>query len=120
MGNKYTVRFQDRIYENKVRDRIEREREREILRACIFRLNELLRLCAVDKTYQQKTTDLQATLRSSVSIDPFRCETEIHIFQLNKLDRYEKAVANLQKALSENTNLPEQSDSMVSLIYICL
>lgn len=38
----------------------------------------------------------------------------VYIFQLNKLDRYEKAVANLQKALSENTNLPEQSDSMVS------
>lgn len=33
----------------------------------MFRLNELLRLCAVDKTYQQKTTELQSTLRSSVS-----------------------------------------------------
>ncbi|CDM63568.1 Ras-GEF domain-containing family member 1B [Caenorhabditis elegans] len=67
------------------------------------RLNELLRLCAVDKTYQQKTTELQSTLRSS----------------LNKLDRYEKAVANLQKALSENTNLPEQSDSMTGLFVLC-
>ncbi|CAI5448824.1 unnamed protein product [Caenorhabditis angaria] len=67
------------------------------------RLNELLRLCAVDKTYQQKTTDLQSSLRSA----------------LNKLDRYEKAVSNLQKALSENTQLPEQSDMMNGLFQLC-
>ncbi|CAB3409103.1 unnamed protein product [Caenorhabditis bovis] len=67
------------------------------------RLNELLRLCAVDKSYQQRTTELQASLRTA----------------LNKLDRYEKAVTNLQKALSENTQPPEQSDIMVGLYALC-
>ncbi|VDL67113.1 unnamed protein product [Nippostrongylus brasiliensis] len=67
------------------------------------RLNELLGLCAVDRTYKQRAADLQASLRST----------------LNKMDRYNKAVKNLQKTLSENTQRPIQSDVICGLITVC-
>ncbi|CAD6196153.1 unnamed protein product [Caenorhabditis auriculariae] len=54
------------------------------------RLNELLRLCSVDKSYQHRVTDLQSNLRAS----------------LNKLERYEKAH-------------PQQFDILVGLITLC-
>ncbi|KHJ91314.1 RasGEF domain protein [Oesophagostomum dentatum] len=67
------------------------------------RLNELLGLCSVDRMYKQKVTELQNTLRS----------------QVNKLDRYEKAVKSLQKSLAENVQRPVQSDLLVGLISVC-
>ncbi|KAK5965417.1 hypothetical protein GCK32_009865 [Trichostrongylus colubriformis] len=40
-------------------------------------------------------------------------------FFLNKMDRYNKAVKNLQKTLAENTQRPIQSDVMCGLITVC-
>ncbi|KJH47245.1 RasGEF domain protein [Dictyocaulus viviparus] len=73
------------------------------------RLNELLGLCSVDQTFKQKATDLQINLRST----------------LNKLDKYDKAVKNLHKTLSDNKQRPIQSDilerfSMVGVDEILL
>ncbi|ETN77213.1 RasGEF domain protein [Necator americanus] len=67
------------------------------------RLNELLGLCSVDRNFKQKAADLQSTLKSTI----------------NRLERYDKAVKNLQKTLSENTQRPMQSDILVGLITVC-
>uniref|UniRef100_A0A158P8E7 Ras-GEF domain-containing protein n=1 Tax=Angiostrongylus cantonensis TaxID=6313 RepID=A0A158P8E7_ANGCA len=67
------------------------------------RLSELLGMCSVDRTFKQKVSDLQTNLRSTLS----------------KLDRYNKAVRNLQKTLSESPQRPIQSDIMSGLITVC-
>lgn len=67
------------------------------------RLNELLGLCSVDRTYKQRAAELQSSLRST----------------LNKMDRYNKAVKNLQKTLADNTQRPIQSDVVCGLITVC-
>ncbi|XGW30970.1 hypothetical protein V3C99_009715 [Haemonchus contortus] len=67
------------------------------------RLSELLGMCAVDRTYKQRAAELEASLRSTLS----------------KLDRYNKAVKNLQKTLAESTQRPVQSDILCGLITVC-
>ncbi|VDM62784.1 unnamed protein product [Angiostrongylus costaricensis] len=67
------------------------------------RLSELLGMCSVDRTFKQKVSDLQTNLRCTLS----------------KLDRYNKAVRNLQKTLSESAQRPIQSDIMSGLITVC-
>ncbi|VDM76339.1 unnamed protein product [Strongylus vulgaris] len=67
------------------------------------RLNELLGLCSVDRNFKQKVADLQNTLKS----------------QINKLERYDKAVKSLQKTLKESVQRPLQSDILVGLITVC-
>ncbi|KAJ1350181.1 hypothetical protein KIN20_005910 [Parelaphostrongylus tenuis] len=67
------------------------------------RLSELLGMCSVDRTFKQRSSDLLTNLRSS----------------LNKLDRYSKAVRNLEKTLSESAQRPIQSDVLSGLITMC-
>ncbi|VDO51336.1 unnamed protein product [Haemonchus placei] len=67
------------------------------------RLSELLGMCAVDRTYKQRAAELEASLRSTLS----------------KLDRYNKAVKNLQKTLAESTQRPVQADILCGLITVC-
>ncbi|CAI4223806.1 unnamed protein product [Auanema sp. JU1783] len=67
------------------------------------RLNELLGMCSVDQNNKLKAQEIQTNLRNA----------------LNKLDRYEKAVASLHKTLAESPQIPQQHDALVGLAAFC-
>lgn len=78
------------------------------------RLAELLSLCSVDQQNKRKATDLLQQLKTTVhfSFNAVYDHLCIHtsFFQLNKLERYEKALVNLRNEIGEP---PLQTEHLV-------